>query len=1225
MYQGEQQDRGRVSSDWTVPGSRARGDIQEYSNWSEPELPGFSSPNFPFVLHRQDQRHQDLRWSSHGAVRDCDGGFQRDAWLRKWDQSQPSCHIRDVSAKRNDSSYRELEAWAARYSHSLPRRRRLEAELIEAVQGPLERSQAPERGKLVANPGVQLQHSQLNRNSGAPGDKAKPPATDTNRMKEKIAYHSRVFGKPPGYIGPPPYNRPHKSPAVVHHCDVGWHLVGRKQSDRSTFRNPDVPVDLQTKRKVEKDESKTYPDLEELESNKHKRDTLQRPGPIDVLNPEGALTQEPQAAQNSNVGKEEICKVIEGRKFRLKKKTGGMAIFCLVSRIASPSENPSLPVHTSQTSVRSTETGEKHSDDRKGNNHVDKLADDVDFREHTPQEQSDKKTLSCRESVMLKDDLPHNCVFLEKSGFERSIPESVEPVLTRYPLWREPSYRSKVEAERPNTNSVKENHEGGDVSGNSTDNKKKKPDILENAEDVRGLLVIDTSCVVVKVERIPSPKKEQVKYLGSTANEERNTPESRAQLYQDGTTDWNNETLQRNEDPEDELDSTLMEKQEQKESGVNLSSVQPPLLSEGETLEKRAERILGIPLQDDEQRTEDEEPVIDLCKEEKNEEAAPSVSGLTLEDTAEDVDVCQVEEEKDDIRKQKTNEEGKDFTESLQPSPDMTEECNTECQLETDNTSSQIDLKRDGWMESTCGESGNGDHFVDHSDSSSISLSLSNSRIKQGPDSKPDALSPDLDPSSHPDASPPPLQPPSLLPDDSHLSPTVSEDHLPPPLEVLVLAADVECGAKSKDDEAEMLHSAEYVFNDESLITEMKVVLPYKHNECHQRDDAPCIAERKQTEECDSSRAETKREGLNILAQQLRSEELDLQVPNRNLPNPIVQTVEENEANSRTCETLDNHFLHRLPKQDLEEEILCKNKRDVTPEPGQINPSLTASLLEQTGSSEGDLNSPTQLNTDSLQNSNSQGEFPDDASSSSRSEVLNKLPISDFSEREGDVVPLLQTESTVSPVSDDIAAAPDIMKDASDPIYLCSYEESSQLTMFLPQEEGVSPTFCPSSAHKKGSQCPKSLLDVVNRIRKHTAPDSESEEEEVSEQWDPNCLDAVADTKSEENFSDDLQVVFVDSAEIRQVDQDDIESEGHAGEDTLSCSSSHVSEDTVIVTDEERRLSAVVDKKKEESDTGEEELRFSSEEKDETQSEDSKAEDDNLNIYGSGEDIDQYN
>ncbi|XP_027859982.1 uncharacterized protein LOC114136280 [Xiphophorus couchianus] len=1207
---GGQQDQGRESSDWTVPGSRVGGALQEYINWTDPEPPDSSSPNFPFILHRHEQRHQDLgeyrqhnprdrEWASHAAARDYDRGFLRDAWPKRWDQSQPARYNRDVSAKRNDTSYRELEAWAARYSHSLPRRRRLEAELRETVQ-----SQS-EREKLLTHPEVQLQYYQLNQSSRAHGlwDKAGPLTTDPNHMKGNTEYQSRVLDKPPGYIGPPPYNRPHKSPPVMHHCDFGRQLVGKKQADWSqpTLRKSDIPLDLETKKKVKKDVNKICPGLEELEFSKHKRDALQGVCSTDTQKPEGILDEEPQAVQKPDTEKDESCKVIEGRKFRLKKKTGGMTIFCLVSRLASPSESTSLPVCTSQTSIQSTEIGELLKDRQ-----VNKISDDVDFSAHTLTKQSKKKTPGCSGKVMPKDDLPNN-IFMEKSGF---VSQSVEPVLTRYPLWKEPSSSTKAETDSLNTNCLKEatgsilnQDEGGDVRSQSTDFEKNKVDIAEITEDMKGLLVIDTSCVVVKVEMIPSPRKEQVHYMDSTAHDEGRTSESNSQVYQDAATDPSNESLQKYEDPEADLDPMHFKKQEDKESGNSLSGMQSSLVSERETLEERAERILGIPLHDDEQQTDDEEPMIDLCKEEQSEEAEPPDSGQTLDDTAEVLLV-----DKDDNRKHLSSEDNKDFTASQQPANTMTESDNTESQLETNNTSTKNELKKERRGEFTCGEIENEEHLVDLSNTYSFSSDSSDSSIQEGADSELDAQSADL--TLHSDASPPrfPETP------DSPLNSTLSEEHLPspPPLEVLFLEADMESGVEPKHSGDEMSDSAE----NGSLVTEMKEVLPHLHS--HQCDNTFCVTEKEQTAENDSSGTEEKYEDLNISGQQLRCAQTeganyankdlqlqDLQLADNKFSDPSVQIGEDNEENPRTCESEDYSF---LPKYDLKDNVLCKTEKDATLESSQRNPDLTACPLKETKSNDRDKFTQIQLNT----SQNSQDECLDDTCPSS-GEVLNKLLISDISsspqEPDRDRAPPSETESTGCPLSIDIIAAPDIVGNPSNYFYLDSCKESSQLTAFLSQEEDISPKFSPTSAQKRASQYPKSLLDVVSRIRKHTAPDSESEEEEVSEQWDLSCLYVVADTTFEKNFSDELQAVLK-----HNTGQADKEPEGHAEEDTMSCSS-HVSEGTITLGIEETTLS---DEVKKEYDAVEQELRCSSEEKDEIQLEESE-EEDKINICGSSE------
>ncbi|KAE8298736.1 hypothetical protein D5F01_LYC03240 [Larimichthys crocea] len=146
-------------------------------------------------------------------------------------------------------------------------------------------------------------------------------------------------------------------------------------------------------------------------------------------------------------------------------------------------------------------------------------------------------------------------------------------------------------------------------------------------------------------------------------------------------------------------------------------------------------------------------------------------------------------------------------------------------------------------------------------------------------------------------------------------------------------------------------------------------------------------------------------------------------------------------------------------------------------------------------------------------------------------------------------------------------------------LHLDSCEESLQFSpsIMLPISSTL-PLGSVSDLHfKEEPQYPQSLWDAVNRIRKHTAPDSETEEEEVSELWDPENVGE--DLDSEKIVFDEAgqQVVLseggVEEAEVGQIQQDACheESSGYAEEDTLSCSSgsSHHSGDTVILADDD--------------------------------------------------------
>lgn len=806
MHYGEQQDQGRESTYWTVPGSRTGGAPQEYTNWTNRELTAPASSHFPFILDHHPRQHQDLgeyqphetrdrEWTAaQQAVRDYERGFLREGWQRRWEPCSPVRYNREVSTKRNDNSYRELEAWAARYSHSLPRRRRIEAELRGASQGLLESSRDSRSGR---DPRVaalqQVLQSENIRESGLwdRGARQQAPtyypsqtlASDTSHMldmKEKTGYQRRMFSQPPGYIAPPPYNSPHKSSPVLHHSDTRWEQEGKRQTywSQPTVRELDVSADH---RKEDKEDLKkpdatqyTFPELEGLKRKRQEIDASQASSPVSIQKPhipcESNLSlQQPQVlqeVQNKKIIEEPSSKVIEGRKFRLNKKTGGLTIFCLVSRIASTKETPSLPLCTLQTNIQNTELEEvpKGLRDSGDNNQSHKVADEVDFKTPKLTEQLNtleaknldpqlKETPTCIESEMLEDnpsDKAEADVSPEKastndddSTFAGQGTQLLQPVSVKYPLWREPSFTSRAEIESLKANS--EEVESG-VLHSQEDSAEVHPidievrrlDIKEDSEseDNKGLLVIDTTCVVVKMELIPSPKKEHVHYLDSTEESPGDvqssvSPEcvqSNSQLNQEMIIDQNAETdsLHINEKPETELDSDFTEKMAPDgESEISLPCMSSSSVSEKETLRERAERILGIPLHDciTEQQPADAMSPLDLCVE--NQEVEPSpIKDKDIDDEAEKIPEDTTEEEQsqnqsevgqtedalclqeiDDTKDQMANEGDQDFAQSQEQAAAVSEENDAGSHLKTDiGASSEIEMAEDPLLKSSCEE-----------------------------------------------------------------------------------------------------------------------------------------------------------------------------------------------------------------------------------------------------------------------------------------------------------------------------------------------------------------------------------------------------------------------------------------------------------------------------------------------------------------------------------------
>ncbi|TDH14325.1 hypothetical protein EPR50_G00041190 [Perca flavescens] len=1288
LYYGEQQDQGRESSYWTVPGSRTGGAPQEYTNWMDQELTTPTSSHFPFILDRPVQQHQDLgdyqpheardrEWiAAQRAAREYERGFLREAWQRRWEPCGPVRYNRDVSAKRSDSSYRELEAWAARYSHSLPRRRRIEAELRGASKGLLESSRAPERdSRSGTDPRVvalqQVRQSANIRESGLwdrGGRQQAPtyyssqtPATDPSHMldiKEKTGYQRRMFSQPPGYIAPPPYDNSHKGSPVLHHCDTSWEQEGKRQAywSQPAPRKHDVSVELQDHRKGEKEEL-TKSDGNQRSFPEHRRqesDALHASSPFSIqethLQYEGMVSlQQPQvlqAVENKKTNEEPSSKVIEGRKFRLNKKTGGMTIFCLVSRIAGTTETPSLPLCTLQTNIQNTELGDvsKGLRDSSGSNQTHKLADEVDGREPTSTEQSNtsdarnvkakqKETPTCVESEMLEDNILNKAetdgVVTEKlntndadSTCGRQVAESVQPVSVKYPLWREPSITSRAET-KSSSKCLKANGEERELDGvhKQEDSSKVNPIDVEvrrldtetdtESEDSKVLLVIDTTCVVVKMELIPSPKKEHVHYLHTEHSpidiQSTGSPEcvqSNSQLNRDATTDQNSESnpFQINGRPETKLNSDLIEKKAPEgESQISSFCTSSSSVSERETLEERAERILGIPLDDciTMQQPEDATLLLDLCVEDQEVEPSP-VKDNNVDDAVEQIpedtkeeeqsqnqlEVGQTEEavcsqENDDAKDQAANEGAEDFA-GLQVS-NLSEE--NDSQLEIDiKPSPEIEMTEDPLLkpaseEGTTEQEENqpieNDTSSHHpskglsppsklSYTSSLSPSpdceapnpalslmissseltplmhISESNIEEGPDPELTALNSAENLALHPETSSLPYTPSPLPPGSNDFSPSSipHTDHSPSPrpLDLIDQTAEAVFSVEDqvKEDDTSQLINEEISDPFEDPAKDMtEELLLQQQFESGQPDDDACVNDSNVTDE-------------------QQTEEAD--------KDPTGHTMEQILKISK-----ENTMEVDIMQQQLE----CALAEDVTSvkESHMTDDDPTDSECEVSQSP--DVLSPSKL--------------------SSRRHTSN--------ESDAEFITLLEMDSVFPPaLNPDAAPAAGIPETVLPPLHLDSCEESLHFSYSsctdspteLPSSSSTPPlqegsgSVDPDSTLKEDPQYPKSLWDAVNRIRKHTAPDSENEEEEVSELWDPESvvedLDVIVgihterivfDGAGQQNVSAEGSV---EDVEVGQIQADPCHEEPlHAEEDTLSCSStcSQGSGDTVIVADED--------------------------------------------------------
>ncbi|XP_041745244.2 uncharacterized protein LOC121576011 [Coregonus clupeaformis] len=410
-YLCERLDRGREPSCWTVPGSRTGGVLQDYTNWTDQDLSP-SAPHFPFALDNQprqlhglrDYQAQDKRereWlvvEAHRAAarereRECERRMQREGLQRRWEPCSPVRYRREPARRSlSDTSYRELEAWAARYSHSLPRKRRLEAGLWGA-QGTQECERVLEKDSWGNRGGTEPRASAIHL-AGLPQPRewgqwerrdtqktmshslSQPVIPDTtypsDTKENETSYQKRVFSQPPGYIPPPPYNATHNISTVMQHAEkyttikavasvyAGWYQGASRHTycTLPTPRKQDYSVlDFHRERgggeKLMKEEWKqrTWSDPGGHRQQGHAivgqwTGSSAHPQNIrsDSLSP---LLQSPQQPQMANLCETANLSATMERKVSLKKSRGGETIFCLVSRMggtAGLSSSPEEPL-----------------------------------------------------------------------------------------------------------------------------------------------------------------------------------------------------------------------------------------------------------------------------------------------------------------------------------------------------------------------------------------------------------------------------------------------------------------------------------------------------------------------------------------------------------------------------------------------------------------------------------------------------------------------------------------------------------------------------------------------------------------------------------------------------------------------------------------------------------------------------------------------------------------
>ncbi|XP_029682165.1 uncharacterized protein [Takifugu rubripes] len=1270
-YYGERQDQRREPTYWTLPGSRAA--LHDYAPWMEHEQVGLSSSHFPFILDHHPQHHQELgayqphetrdrEWAQR-ASREYERGFPREGWPGRWETCSPARYSREVSVKRNDSSYRELEAWAARYSHSLQRRKRIEAELRGASHGLTESSRAPERDirggttapQQVVHPGRcdRAGRQQAHPLQGALADTGHPP-------KEKTCFQRRLFSKPPGYIAPPPYDTPQKSSSVSHQGDTSWEQEGKKQTywSHPILKDQDMAVDHQTR----KTERFTNPDVNQLtfcpQYSRPQTHSLQEDSAGYVQRPhvqfEGmmSLQQAPVLHTVRNKAEEPSSKIIEGRKFKLNKKAGRVTIFCLVSRIADSTEIPPSPVCGLQTTLGNMPGGEATGQSESETIQAQKLADEVDYRVPTFVEESEPSNTDINKqeepASLAKTEKPETDVEVAKdadctAGTQSS--ESGKYTSVKYPLWREPSFPVGSEPASSSKCPKEESEEDGSKVLGSKDipaevhpqAEVRTEDVEEECEGAKRSLTVDTTCVVVKMEQIPSPKKEHVHYFDTVPHPEHSEDvqsafshecfQSNIQPDRGGRTEQNAELDPPfdTEKPDAEPDSDILDKVEPEQRTIS-DPCASPSVPDRETLAQRAERILGIPLNESvsEQQPEDAASL-------KNESFFEvNGSGSSVEE-----ENSQNQLEFDQTRFLPENVEAQNAAD-VKGGPDS-------------SVPSETPIGASDEDDDPKNEAGSDEHANEQRENGSTPLedNASPPHLSPSTDSwpspSPDSQGPVLPPppvSSSSDPAPILEHPESQCNDLELTAPTAApanvfsaqspsqqsaalpsqdpqgaatdelENQTQPVISVLDLGEDGKTprltnGEISEEfEEAPVDEPEELVFQQQDEISEPAQVNGVRETNLedeHETEEGEVLVGAG-VEETESSALVTQNlsqdEESVCTAESPRTEE-QLSEDTEEEHAEQIQPLDESEKDIIHAASLqpaglctdDMEPLKEVESGLLEETTSPENKHQ--PIQSQeiliLQPCDTedASILKEITEepSEGATGDPASLpeqdmgyrnTSEALTDTEKQKEL--DPSNSPSDVVILPLPElpapSHGSDK--DVAPSVTTDP-----SSDAADAVTIETDIS-PLCRASGEKSQNLssssdllpvppTCFLPsplQEGNESvPSVLPLSEEP---HYPKSLWDAVNRIRKHTAPDSENEEEEVSEMWDPENagedsggLHGAQDTKAEMKEVPADQ--SVEDAKAKQAQQDP----GDVDEGQLSYTSTSSHSSREMATDKE--------------------------------------------------------
>lgn len=577
----------RVPITWPTAGSRT---VRNRVNWTPefglcPEYTGHETEKQRGLMKTQrERREKEMMVQSEDS---------RNHWQDSTINYRPERYGDDSRAK----SYGELEEWARRwcYNHSLLRRRRLQGEMWSEIQNTLktERTSASTSRSFSTEP---RQRSSVNIFKNTSSHQLPPPYTSvkhetSGKMLKEQAQRTgliSVWNQPPNYTPPPPYTSPpdtHKLTGTLepHGASPGLRTEYRSgvgphnpiQIDHCSVSSSDRRWHLQCSSGDRTPGTLNSPGLDRTQHKQELWSSVYQQVNQQVLTP--------QSSEKYQTSYSDITLTNPSRRKRRSEGT----VFCLVSHMGKlsglndeprkcqtvrllksstfaenqPGDEADSVGTLTQDATLKEEPREEHQNQTDQNVRLHKLIEEL----RNEREELRKRSTEKRSTIGLKtnkhEDADSN---KEKEHATPAVSSKstalVGPHHQTIPLWMEPKC-----SENKTNRSREGRFEQSEPRKNTVTN--------ENT----GLVAINATCVVIKVEFLDPPEKEHVQFQSSCLTD---PSKQRCDSIQ------NHETTELATDRRSEVKII-------NQTNHMSSKVQ----TKHETLKERAERILGIELQ----------------------------------------------------------------------------------------------------------------------------------------------------------------------------------------------------------------------------------------------------------------------------------------------------------------------------------------------------------------------------------------------------------------------------------------------------------------------------------------------------------------------------------------------------------------------------------------------------------------------------------------------------